>query len=136
MTDRETIEALIDQSYAARKEGDIEGLMSAFHPDAEFELAGSKTALAVAGRVQGHQNIRTTMTGFVAAFDFIHREIISMAIDGEQAAVHSRVEIKFIPGNKIFTTDILDSFLFKDGKVIKLVEFADTALIKHIISAD
>ncbi len=59
-----------------------------------------------------------------------------MAIDGEQAAVHSRVKITFIPGDKTFTTDILDSFLFKDGKIVKLVEFADTALIKQLLSAD
>jgi len=136
MTDRATIEAVIVQSYAARKEGDIERLMSAFHPDAVFELAGSKTALAVVGAAQGHQNIRTTMTGFVKNFDFIHRDIISMVIDGECAAVHSRVEIKFNPANKIFTTDILDWFLFEDGKISKLVEFADTALIKDIISID
>src|ERR1700722_19784599 len=136
MTDRQTIEAVIVQSYAAREKGDIEKLMSAFHPDAVFELAGSKTVLSVAGAVQGHQNIRTTMTEFIKNFDFVHREIISMAIVGESAAVHSRVEIRFNPGNKIFRTDILDSFLFEDGKVSKLVEFADTALIKDITSID
>jgi ketosteroid isomerase-like protein len=134
MTDRAMIEALIGQSYAARKDGDIERLMSVFDPDAEFELAGSKTTLAVAGVVQGHGNIRTTMTGFVAAFDFIHREIIVMAIDGERATVHSRVQIRFIPTDKTFTTDLLDLFLFRDGKVIKMVEFADTALIKDLMS--
>jgi ketosteroid isomerase-like protein len=136
MTNREAIEAVIVQSYAARENGDIEKLMSAFHPDAVFELAGSKTALVVAGAVQGHQDIRTTMAGFIKNFDFVHREIISMAIDGDCAAVHSRVEIRYNPGNKIFTTDILDSFLFEDGKISKLVEFADTALIKDLIFAD
>ena len=136
MTDRETIEALIDRGYAARREGDVETLVSTFHPDAEFELAGSQTALHVAGSVQGHQNVRTTMAGLIAVFDFVHREIVSMVIDGEQAAVHSRVKIRFIPGDKVFTTDILDLFLFNNGKIVKLVEFADTALIKQLVSAD
>lgn len=136
MMDRETIEALIDRCYAARREGDVETLVSAFHPDAEFELAGSKAALHVAGAVQGHQNIRTTMAEFISVFDFVNREILSIAIDGEQAAVHSRVKIRFIPGDKIFTTDILDLFFFKNGKIVKLVEFADTALIKQLVSVD
>jgi ketosteroid isomerase-like protein len=136
MTDRGTIEALIDQIYAARKEGDIEKLMSAFHPDAEFELAGSKAALSVAGVVQGHQNIRATMTGLVAAFDFIERKIVSTVIEDKRAVVHSRVEVRFVPTGKTFTTDILDSFCFRDGKIFKLVEFADTALIKDMLSVD
>jgi ketosteroid isomerase-like protein len=134
MTDRKAIEALIEESYNARKKGNIEDLMSAFHPEAVFELVGSKATLAVAGASQGHQDVRTTMTGFVKAFDFIHRDIISITIDGDRAAVHSRIRVRFIPGNKTVTTDILDSFRFKDGKIIELVEFADTALIKDMMS--
>ena len=135
MTDRKTIEALIEKGYHARSKGDLEGLMSAFHPEAVFELAGSRTALAVAGAARGHQEVRTTMTDLVAAFEFIQRDIISMTIDGERAAVHSRIKVRSIPGAKTATTDILDLFKFKDGKVIELVEFADTALIKDMMSA-
>jgi ketosteroid isomerase-like protein len=134
MMDRGAIEALIGQAYAARKEGDIEGLMSAFHPDAVFELAGSKELLAVAGATQGHQDIRTAMTGFIAAFDFTHRDIISITTDGERAAVHSRLTVKFVPGGRTFSSDLVDLFRFKDGKIIELLEFADTALIKDVIS--
>ncbi|MEH2483664.1 putative SnoaL-like aldol condensation-catalyzing enzyme [Nitrobacteraceae bacterium AZCC 2146] len=83
----------------------------------------------VAGASQGHQDVRTTITAFVEAFDFIHRDIISITIDGDRAAVHSRIKVRFIPGDKTVTTDILNSFRFKDGKIIELVEFADTALI-------
>jgi ketosteroid isomerase-like protein len=135
MTDRKTIEALIDKAYHARKQGDVDGLMSAFHPEAAFELAGSKAALPVAGVSQGHQDVRATMTGLVAAFDFVHRDIISTIIDGDRAAVHSRVTVRVIPGEKTVTTDILDLFKVKDGKVIELVEFADTALIRDMMPA-
>jgi ketosteroid isomerase-like protein len=136
MTDRKTIEALIEKSYHARGNGDIEGLMSAFHPEAVFELAGSKTVLAVAGASQGHQDVRTTMTGLVATFEFVQRDIISMTIDGDRAAVHSRIKVRSVPNDKTATTDILDLFKFKDGKVIELVEFADTALIKDMMTVD
>jgi ketosteroid isomerase-like protein len=134
MTDRKTIEALIEKSYNARKTGNVEDLMSAFHPEAVFELVGSKATLAVAGASRGHQDVQTTLTGFVEAFEFIHRDIISITIDGDRAAVHSRIKVRFIAGNKTVTTDILDSFRFKDGKIIELVEFADTALIKDMMS--
>ena len=135
MTDRKTIEAVIDRCYAARQKGDIGTLMSAFDADAVFELAGSKELVAAVGAVRGHPDIRTTLTGLIAAFDFIHRDISSMVIDGERAAVHSRATMKFVPGDRTFTTDLLDSFHFKDGKIVELTEFADTALIKDLMSA-
>jgi ketosteroid isomerase-like protein len=136
MTDRKTIEALIENAYHARSKGDVEGLMSAFHPEAVFELAGSKTALAVTGASRGHQDVRTTMTGLAATFEFIQRDIISMTIDGDSAAVHSRIKVRSVPKDQTATTDILDLFKFKDGKVIELVEFADTALIKDMMTVD
>jgi ketosteroid isomerase-like protein len=134
MTDRKTIEAVIDGCYAARQKGDIETLMAAFDPDAVFELAGSKQLVPAAEAARGHQNIRETMTGLIAVFDFIDRDIISMVIDGERAAVHSRVKIRFVPRDRTFTTDLLDSFHFRDGKIVELLEFADTALIRDLMS--
>jgi ketosteroid isomerase-like protein len=134
MTDRKTIEAAIDRCYAARQKGDIETVMAAFDPEGVFELAGSKEMVAAVGVARGHQDIRSTMTGLIAAFDFIDRDIISMVIDGERAAVHSRVKIRYVPRNETITTDLLDTFHFKDGKIVEFVEFADTALIKDLMS--
>jgi ketosteroid isomerase-like protein len=134
MTDRKTIEAVIDRCYAARQKGDLETLMAAFDPDAVFELAGSKELVAAAGAARGHQDIQTTLTGLIEAFDFIDRDIISIVIDGERAAVHSRVTIKYVPADRTFTTDLLDSFHFRNGKIVELLEFADTALIKDLMS--
>jgi ketosteroid isomerase-like protein len=134
MTDRKTIEAVISGCYAARQKGDIETVMAAFHTDGVFELAGSKEMVAVVGAARGNQEIRTTMTGLIAAFDFIERDIICMMIDGERAAVHSRVKIRYVPGDRTFTTDLLDTFHFKDGKIVEFVEFADTALVKDLMS--
>ena len=62
MTDREAMRKLIEQAYAARTSGDINGLMAGFHADGVFELAGDKKALALAGAVEGHSNIREAMS--------------------------------------------------------------------------
>ena len=133
--DRAAIEALIDQSYAARKAGDIDTLMSFFHPDAVFELAGSKELVAAAMAVRGHQEVRATMMDLIAVFVFIDRDFISKVIDGERAVVHSRVKIKYVPKDRTITTELIDSFRFEDGKIVELVEFADTALINDLMSA-
>jgi ketosteroid isomerase-like protein len=135
MADREAMIDAIYRAYDARGRGDIEGCMAAFHPDAVFELKGEKDVLDVAGAVQGHRDVRTTLTGFIETFQFMKRDIVETIVDGDSAAVHSRLQMRFIPKDVIFTSDVLDTFRFEDGKIIELVEFADTALIKSLLSA-
>jgi len=134
MANRETMRVLIEQAYAARARGDADALMSAFHADSIFEFKGDKRALEMAGVTEGHADIRELMTGFIAAFEFTDREILSMIIEGDDACVHSRLRIIYRPKNESFTTDVIDLLKFKDGKIASLVEFADTALIKQITS--
>ena len=134
MADREMMRKLVEQAYAERARGNIEGVMAAFHADAVFELVGEKKVLALAGAVRSHPNVREAMTQFIAHFEFIKRDIISFIADGDRAAVHSRLTIRFVPKDMTFTTELTDLFKFQDGKIIELVEFADTALIKEITS--
>ena len=107
--------------------------MAIFHSDGKFELAGSKEHTAAAGRVQGHQAVRTTLVGLVATFQFVQRQIIGILIDGDRAAVHSRVELRFIPKDKTVSTELLDLWKFENGKIVELVEFVDTALVNELM---
>lgn len=134
MTNRETIQAVIDQVYAARRTGDIDSIMAIFHPDAKFELAGSKVLTPAVGIWRGHQELRTTIAGLIAGFEFIQRDIISSVIDGERAAIHSRVKLRSIPKDKTAATDILDLWKFENGRVVEFVEFVDTALVNDLMS--
>ena len=70
----------------------------------------------------------------VVTFEFAHREILGMIIEGDDACVRSRLRIRYVPKNESFTSDVVDLFKFKDGKIAELVEFADTALVKQITS--
>jgi ketosteroid isomerase-like protein len=134
MADREAMLDTIYRAYDARGKGDIEGLMGTFHPDAVFELKGDKAALDVAGAVHGHSIVRAALSGFIEGFEFMRRDIIDAIVEGDRASVHSRLKVRFIPKDTVFTSDVLDKFRFRDGKIIELVEFADTALIKKVLS--
>jgi ketosteroid isomerase-like protein len=135
MASRDAMIDTIYRAYAARDKGDIEGLMAAFHPDAVFEIKGDKDILEVAGPVQGHPSVRAAMTGFIETFEFMKREIVDAMVEGDRIAVHSRLKVRFIPGDVVVTTELLDKFRFEDGRIIELVEFADTALIKSFASS-
>jgi len=131
--DREAIKALIERGYEARRTGDIDGIITVFHPEGKFALAGSKESFAVAGVSTGHQELRATLAGLIANFEFVQREILATIIDDDRAAVHARVKVRFVPKNETVTTELLDLWKFADGKIIELIEFVDTALINAVM---
>jgi ketosteroid isomerase-like protein len=134
MANRETMLEIIRSAYAARGRGDLEGLMSAFHPTAAFTLVGDKKALDVVGSVQGHAGLRDALGGYIANFEFGKRDILSELVEGNRAVVHSRLVVCYKPKNKVWTTEVLDLFKFQDGKIIELIEFTDTAQIKDMMA--
>jgi ketosteroid isomerase-like protein len=134
MGNREVVLDVMRQAYEARNRGDLEGLMAAFHSDAVFTLVGDKKALEVTGSVHGHDRVREALRGFIANFDFVERQILSEVFEGDRAAVHSRLVVRYGPTKETRTTDVLDLLTFKDAKIIELIEFADTAQIRDMIS--
>jgi ketosteroid isomerase-like protein len=123
---------VILQAYAARGRGDLEGLLAAFHPEGVFRLVGDTKSLEIAGRVQGLQSLRETFDRFIATFEFVDRQILSEVVEADRAAVQSRLTVRY--NDRTRTTECLDLFKFQDGKIIELTEFADTALIKDLMS--
>jgi ketosteroid isomerase-like protein len=132
---RETVLEPIRQAYAARDRGDLDGLMAAFHPDAAFTFVGDRKAVEIAGSVQGHPGLREALGGFIANFQFVERQILSELVDGDRAAVRSRLVVRYNPTNQTRTTECLDLLRFQDGKIIELIEFADTALVRDMMSS-
>ena len=99
-----------------------------------FTLIGDKTALEVTGSVHGRDDVRKALREFIATFDFVDRQILSEVVEGDRAAVHSCLVVRYGPTRETWTADCLDLLTFKDGKIIELTEFADTAQIRDKIS--
>lgn len=133
MEPREDMLDVIKRAYAARGDGDVKGLVAEFHPEGLFNLIGDNSALHLTGRVQGTQPLLAAFGQFIAHFAFEKREILAELVEGNSAAIRSRLVIRHAPSGKVFNTEVLDLFKFQDGKIIELTEFADTALIKAII---
>jgi ketosteroid isomerase-like protein len=134
MGNRETVLDQVRRAYAARDKGALEDLMDEFHPEAVFTLMGDSKALAVTGSALGHSRVKDGMAEFIATFEFVERHFLSELVEGDRAAVHSRITVRFRPKNTEHNTEFLDLFKFQDGKIIELIEFADTALIGKMMS--
>ena len=134
MGQREDMLAVIRAGYAARDGGDTDKLVTAFHPEGAFTLMGDKSALELTGRMEGHPTLRAAFNQLIDDFGFEGREILAELVDGDRAAIHSRVVVRHRPSGKTSSTEILDLFKIWDGKIVELIEFADTAQIKAMIA--
>ena len=134
MANREAHLDQVRRAYAARGKGALDDLMAEFHPKAVFTLVGDKQALSVTGSAQGHSAVREGMGKFISTFEFGERHILSELVEGDRAVVHSRMTVRFRPKNSEHKTEVLDLFRFQNGKIIELIEFADTGLIGKMMS--
>lgn len=134
MAQREEVLAIIRRAYAARDNEDAEGLVSAFDPKGVFTLMGDKNALELTGSVEGHASLRGAFSKFIEDFGFEGREILAELVDGDRVAIHSRVDVRYRPTGQVSSTEIVDLFRLQDGKIVELIEFADTAQVKAMIS--
>ena len=134
MGHREEMLDVIKRAYTARGDGNVKELVAAFHPEGQFNLIGDNSALHLTGSVQGEQPLLAAFGQFIEHFAFEKREILTELVDGNSAAIRSRLVIRYRPTAKVFSTEVLDLFTFRDGKIIELIEYADTALVKAIVS--
>jgi ketosteroid isomerase-like protein len=134
MTDRAAMLALIERGYAARRAGDVERLCADFHADATFRMAVSPATTSVALQAKGRENIQATLAGMIGAFHFLDQEFVSILIDQDRAMVHTRTTVRYNPTQVVVVTEILDLWHVTDGEIVELVEFADTALVNHLLA--
>jgi ketosteroid isomerase-like protein len=128
MTRSEEIKAIIARLYAARKSGDLDGIMRFFHDHATFAMNGSKKASAIAMEAKGTEQIRAALKNLLDSYDMHEQTILSFLVDDEKAAVHHRSKLKFRPTGEVFDTEMLDLWKFEGDKIVSVIEFVDTAL--------
>ena len=134
MTRSEEIKSIIARLYAARKQGDLDGILHFFEENATFTMSGSKQASGIALEAKGRDEIRAALTNLLNAYDMHDQTILSFLVDEEKAAVHHRSKLKFKPTGEVFDTEMLDLWKLQGDKIVSVVEFVDTALAQaHLL---
>jgi ketosteroid isomerase-like protein len=132
MTDRDDIERLIRETYAARVRGDVDGVLRAFDPGAVFEVVGNQSASPVPSRAVGGNDIRERIATFVRNFPFESLTLTTVVVEGSKAAARSRVRVKSNITGEIADTEFADFIEVKDGRIVSFVQFIDTALAARL----
>ena len=134
MDNREVLLEQVRRAYKARDTGSLDDLMAECHPDVVFTLAGDRNTTKMLGCMCGHPQVKEGLAKLIDTFEFGQRNILAELVDNDRVAVRSRLTVRSCPTNMTRETEILDLFRIQDGKIVELIEFADTALIQTMAS--
>src|ERR1700687_5208908 len=127
MTSRDDIERTPRDTYAARQRGDLDAIAGIFAPHARFHMAGSNASPA-ATLAEGAEQYRPPLAGMIKTFEILEHKIVTMLIDGSQAAVQWRARMRSTVTGETVETDLFDLIEMEDGRILSFFEFFDTAL--------
>jgi ketosteroid isomerase-like protein len=119
MDTRASIEALLDQAYAARQRQDAEAAAACFTEDGCFRANGGPPT---ANRTEQTMSLKAQFE----AFELLEMNVHCRIIDPPRAAVHWRGNFRAKNG-QLGETDILDLIEVRDGRIASLTTFFDTA---------
>ena len=134
MTDRQAIENLLEELYAARVRGDLETISRLFAANATFQVAGTDDASPMPTLVKGNAGITSLMQGMITNFEVSDFTILEMLIDGPSAAVRWQATFMYTKTGRMFATELADFITVADGKVVSFIEFLDTALAAKVLA--
>lgn len=135
MTDRQTIENLLEEFYAARVRGDLAAIGNLFAESADFQIAGSDRASPLPVSVRGKPGILALMQNMISAFELSDFNVLEMLIDGDQAAVRWHATVYHTKSRQMFRTELADFITINAGKIASFIEFLDTALAAKVLAA-
>jgi ketosteroid isomerase-like protein len=123
MSERQKIDKLLRDMYAARIGADLEALVGLFAPDARFRIAGTGDGKPIAISANGREQIRPWLGLLVKTFRIGNQEIHSMIIEGAGAAVHWEAQIHSKVTGVIVPTEFVDLITAQNGLISSYLEF-------------
>jgi ketosteroid isomerase-like protein len=133
MTDRETLEGVVNTLYAARAVNDIGAMMALAGPDFSFRMVGSGRLTPMTQQVSEPAAVDTAVQTLVAHWDMSKVKTTSLHVDGNTVFAHRAGVIRYTPNGKEVETEFLDRFTFKDGKIVDMTQFVDTLMIADTV---
>jgi ketosteroid isomerase-like protein len=119
MDSRASIEALLDEAYAARLKQDATAAADCFTDDGCFRVNGGPPTTCRAEQ-------RNALQGVFEAFELLNFDQHCRIIDPPRAVVYWRGTFRAKNG-QVGETDILDLIEVRGGKIAALTTFFDTA---------
>lgn len=129
--DRREIETTLEAIYAARAANDAAGILTHFAPGACWHIAGQPDCC---GAAQAHRGeaLRPALETMCGLFQVQDLRPGPAIIDGDRAAVAIQARFTFTPTGETVETAMADIWTFRDGKVVEVAEYLDTARLAQL----
>lgn len=123
MSERQKIDKLLRDLYAARIGANLDGLVALFAHDARFRIAGTGDGKPIAISANTQQQLRPWLGLLVKTFRISNHAIHSITIEGAGAAVHWEAQIHSKVTGAIVPTEFVDLVTVRDGLIASYIEF-------------
>lgn len=131
---RAEMEKAVRDVYTARLSNNIKQALDYFDESSRFVINGAHGTSPIALDVSTRPTIDEVLTELFKAWEWVEQDILHILIDGDHAAVHYRLKVRFTLTSEMLETEICDLLTFKAGKLMQVVEFLDTALVERMLA--
>jgi ketosteroid isomerase-like protein len=122
MIDRTEIERLVREFYAARVRGDLEAVCRSLSADSRFQIASASKASSVAIRATGVDEFRPLLALLLKTFMLADFVILAMTIEGAEATVHWRANVRSRITGAMLPTEFIDHAEIRGGSIVDFNE--------------
>lgn len=117
----------LTQLYAARARGDMALFAAGFASDGVFNLVGDPRLVPEAGPRCGRAAIQAVLEDLSRNYETIDGLLVDMIIDLNSAVVRRHLTLRSPITGAIAEFEAAEHVRLRDGEIIELVQFMDTA---------
>lgn len=129
--DRADAVELYTDIHRMRAKNDRDAITPLFSEDAEFCMTGEARENSIAmGHI--HAKLADVIDALIAEWEWVNYDIKTILVDGDQIAARTLVTVRHVPTDTVFDTELADFIDVRDGKVVMMREYCDTAHVGAI----
>jgi len=118
--------AIVEKMYAAFGRGDIQTVLDHLAPNVEWTMEGPST-LPFTGKKIGPAQVLTFFQALGTTQENQKLTVDEYIVQGDKVATTGRYAATVKATGKRFDCAVAHVFTFRDGKVVKFLDFVDTA---------
>ncbi len=124
---------LVDQIYADHARGDIDAVLDNCDHRISFFMVADPKFSKYAGAVVDKHGFRERVASLHEDFEYLAVERIDTIAEGDRVVVRNEMHMRRRATGVRFVLEVADFWTVRDGKVVELVEFYDTALAAQVL---
>ncbi len=113
--------------YAARRRGEADVFAAGFAEDGVFHILGDSRLIPEAGPRQGRRAVASVINQCYRNYEYVDALVVDVIADINHACIRRHLTLRSRETGAVGDFDVMDFIRFRDGEIVELVQFIDTA---------